>query len=165
MSSTEIDKVAHKGRRPPAKKPRISRKMHQALEAYITGTAKTQVEAAAKAGISSEHFCRALKTDHIQAFVVRRTGELLGGLLPKAYRALDMVLEGENKAAALQGALVLFKQYGLITPDSPEVSVTVNQPGYVIDLSGSDGRTARIIDGTAIELPADGADGDDGDPQ
>ncbi|MCJ8141643.1 hypothetical protein MKI84_01805 [Ancylobacter sp. A5.8] len=61
MSTTEYAIAAPKTRRPPAKKPRISRKMHQALEAYITGTAKTQVEAAAKAGISSEHFCRALK--------------------------------------------------------------------------------------------------------
>lgn len=161
MSETGPNSVVAAGRPNLAKKPRMSRKLYHALDMYISGSAKTQQEAADKAGLSREHFCRALKLPHVQAFIVRRTGELLAGLLPKVYRALDMVLDGDNKAAALQGAVTLFRQYGLITADAPTVSVTMQAPGYVIDLSGGHGSPARVIEGELV-TPGDAAQDDEG---
>lgn len=162
MSSTEPNISVPKARRSPPEAPRISRRMRHAIELYVTGQAKTQAAAAEQAGLSRERFCRALKERHIQAFIVQRSTEMFAALLPKAVRALDLVLDGDNKAAQLSGALAVLRQHGLISPDSPQVSLTMQIPGYVIDLSGgSDGSRARVIEGTAIEPPADGSDADD----
>lgn len=136
--------------------PRITKRMRHALELYITGEAKTQAAAADKAGLSRERFCRALKQGHIQAFITQRSAEMFSALLPKAVRALDMVLDGGNEGARLNGALAVLRQHGIVSQDGPSVAVTVNAPGYVIDLSG--GRQIAeqpIIDANALSQQAD----------
>lgn len=167
MSETGHDIAEHKGPRPPAKNPRISRRMRQAIELYISGAARTQKEAAEKAGISPEHLCRTMQKDHARAFVARRSAEMFSDLLPKAVRALDMVLDGDNKSAAVAAALAVLRQHGLVNPDAPAVSLTLNTPGYVIDLSSAPASGAPIIDGEImrprlgeLEADDDGAEGD-----
>lgn len=177
MESAVNDMVARKERRDPPKKPRISRKMRQALDLYITGDAKTQQEAAEKAGISPEHLCRTLKKDHARAYVVRRSGELFADLLPKAIRTIGLTMDGGNAQAALNAALAVAKQMGVIASDGgPSVAISLQSPGYIIALNGSrsDGGPTEpshpsMIDVTPLPPAggsADDADGaDDGGPE
>lgn len=155
MSGTGPNNVVAAGRPNQAKKPRMSRKMAHALDLFISGVAKSQQDAADKAGITREHLCREMKTDHARAYIVRRTSEMFASLAPKALRALDMAMEGDNKAAAVTASLAVLKQLGIVNPDAPSVSISLQQPGYVIDLSGGDGSRARVIDGELAQ-PADG---------
>lgn len=157
MTITNQGTVAHKGRRPLAKNPRISRRMRRAVDAFITGEAKTQKAAAELAGLNRSHFNREYQKPHIQAFVQRRSAELFSALLPKAVRALSEVLEGGNAQAQLNAALAVLRQHGIVASDgTPPVSVHIEAPGYVIDLSGGPGSAPRLIDGdlgTVVDAP------------
>ncbi|MDR6954885.1 hypothetical protein J2X65_004261 [Ancylobacter sp. 3268] len=167
MGEHQNDVTVPKGRRPLAKRPRISAAMRRAVDAFLSGEAPTQKAAAELAGLSREHFNREYQKAHIQALVRQRSAEMFSALLPRAVRALAEVLDGDNRAAQLNGAVVVLKQTGLISPDNPAVSLTLQVPGYIIDLSGgSGGSAARVIEGTAVEPPAGGQDDDaDGDPR
>ncbi|QIB35811.1 hypothetical protein [Ancylobacter pratisalsi] len=164
MSEHQSDITVPKGRRPPAKKPRISARMRRAVDALISGEAPTQKAAAELAGLSREHFNREMQKPHLRALVIQRTGEMFSTLLPKAFQALVQVLGGDNRAAQLQGALTVLRQFGIVSQDTAAVSVSLNAPGYVIDLSGcgGDGSRARVIDGELVQ-PADDQRQDGGD--
>lgn len=123
-------------KRKPALKPRISKRMRQAIEMLITGEAQYQKDAALKVGLSPEHLSRELAKPHVRAFQAQRCVEMFAGLLPKAIRTVDKTMDGNNAQAALNAAITVLRQQGLVTTDGPSVAVTVNAPGYVIDLSG-----------------------------
>jgi hypothetical protein len=173
LERTVNDIIENKERRPPAKRPRISGRMRQALDLYISGAAKTQQEAAEKAGISPEHLCRTLKKDHARAYVVRRSGEMFADLLPKAIRTIGLTMDGGNAQAALNAALAVARQMGIVSAEGgPSVAITLQAPGYVIDLSAT---ASPIIEGHAQDIsglpdvrqlppaggPADDVDSDD----
>lgn len=179
MNEIAISQNSPPTRRTTAGQRHISKRLRHAVELLITGEAQTQKDAAEKAGLTRERLCRALKEDHVRAFQVQRCAEMFAGLLPKAIRTFDLTMDGGNAQAALNAALVVARQMGIVSPDGPSVAVTVNQPGYVIDLSGGTlSEPYRTIDanplsdqqnvpahgmGTPIIGPPDGADngGDD----
>lgn len=139
-------------------KRRISRRLSHAIDLLISGKAATQAAAAEQAGLTREHFNRALKEPHVRAFVTRRTSEMLVGLVPKALATLARTLDSGNSQAALNASLVILKQFGVIAPEGgPNVAISLSTPGYVIDLSGGDGSYTRIVGAPDAQQPVQSA--------
>ena len=143
-------------------KPRIGRKLADAIEALLTGEAKTQVEAAAIAGMNRSQLCRALKKPHVLSYIDQQIDKSFGGpgKLAAASRMLRLVDAGSEQIAfnaadrvlriagvdskserALVGAgialQIVFKHHAPSGNGQPEV---------VIEASAGDCKTPLLID-------------------
>jgi hypothetical protein len=141
MSELALAKPQHVQNTPkPAKRERISPRFKRAIDALVTGEAKTQIEAARIAQISREHFSRHLSKPHIQAFYERRTREIIRGAQMRAAAKVSQLIEAQSEHVASDTAFKVLAINGIKPADSQAV-VNVNvSPGYVIDL-GADPRT------------------------
>lgn len=98
---------------------------------------------------------------------------MFADLLPKAIRTIGLTMDGGNAQAALNAALAVARQMGIVSAEGgPSVAITLQAPGYVIDLSAT---ASPIIEGHAQDIsglpdvrqlppaggPADDVDSDD----
>lgn len=132
------------------RKPRIPKRIAQAIDLILTGRVRTQREAARQVGLSEEHLCRALKKDRVRAYLDQKTRETLSAAIPKAAATLLRLLDGSSEHVQRDVALELLALAGIAVPKDPAALVQINNSvGYVIDLSGSS--AAPTIDGEASE--------------
>jgi hypothetical protein len=133
----------------PAKPRKVTRRVRHAIDALISGQATTQKDAAAKAGLSREAFCRALKQHHVIEYLDQQTRVLLAQSRAPAAATLMTLLQQARSEHVRKDVAVTLLGYGGIhaTGDrGPLVSVAFGAgPGYLIDLRGPGGdETARF---------------------
>jgi hypothetical protein len=145
-----MNKLAAIEHEPKPAKPRIvSRRCRHAIDALISGQAKTQKQAAHIAGLSREAFCRALKQHHVIEYLDQQTRVLLAqSRAPAAATLMTLLEQARSEHVRKDVAVTLLGYSGFHhTGDrGPLVSVAVGAgPGYLIDLRGPGGdETARF---------------------
>ena len=92
---------------------RISRKLAAAIDALLTGAAKTQREAAHLAGISPESLCRALAKPHVQAYTDQLITQQFGGVGKLlAARRMVKLIDSNSDQVAYNASDRVLKQAG-----------------------------------------------------
>lgn len=169
MTSTDLAPVAPQPvakPRKPAKAPRISPTLKEAINLLATGECKTQKAAAARVGVSDAYLCTQLKKPHIQAFLAQQAaGNISRGVLRASARYVQLI-DAESEHVAARVSERFLEHGGIIKPQQPGgVNVSINNSiaaGYVVDLtptidasvnpqSTQDGRNASLINGAVTE--------------
>lgn len=119
------------------KRPRIPVRVKQAVDAIINGKVRTQKAAAELVGLSPEHLCRMIKKPLVQAFIAQRTRETIVNSQMFAAATLVRLLDGESEHVQKDVAMRILEIAGIKPSDTGSVSITLNTPGYVIDLTAS----------------------------
>jgi hypothetical protein len=126
----------------------VSRRVRHAIDLMISGQAKTQKEAAERAGLTRERFCRALKESHVIEYLDGQTRVLLAqSRAPAAATLMTLLAQAKSEHVRKDVAVTLLGYSGIhATGDrGPLVSIGIgNGAGYVIDLSGPGDQTARL---------------------
>lgn len=137
------------------KKGHISSRMKRAIDALVTGEARTQNEAADLAGLARSHLCRWLNKPHIQAFYNRRTRETIGRAQMRAAARTVQLIDAMSEHVSLDASSRVLAIAGIAPPQSGGTNVNIINnvaPGYVIKLASVE--TPRqpsvlpVIDGT-----------------
>jgi len=94
------------------------------------------IKAAAKrANLSREYLSRALRKDHVRAYIEEKTRSALAIATLRAVARLNELLDAKNEAVAAKATFYLFGLAGLAPVDAnakrTEVSVAVT-PGHVL---------------------------------
>jgi hypothetical protein len=129
----------------PAKERKISKRIRHCIDLLVTGRARTQVEAAAQAGITRERLCRALREDHVQTYLADRTRVSLSqAQAPAAAALLRLLDQARSEFVQKDVAIHLLNLSGhKVDKDrGPLVSLNIS-PGYIIDLSGDGDQRER----------------------
>jgi hypothetical protein len=127
----------------PAKPRKVSRRCRHAIDLLISGQCKTQKDAAEKAGLTRERFCRALKERHVIEYLDGQTRVLLAqSRAPAAAMLMTLLQQARSEHVRKDVAVTLLGYSGFhATGDrGPLVSIGIGAgPGYIIDLSGKHG--------------------------
>jgi hypothetical protein len=128
------------------KRDRISPRIRRAVDALITGEAKTQQAAAQIAGLHPDHLSRMLGKPQIEVFYTRRTRELLGRSQMIAAARVTQLIHAESEATSLDAAKFSLAIAG-IKPQA-DINTIINNnntiAGYVVEIAGND--TPTTID-------------------
>jgi hypothetical protein len=145
-----MNKLAPIEHEPKPAKPRVvSRRVRHAIDLLVSGQCRTQKDAAEKAGLTRERFCRALKESHVIEYLDQQTRVLLAQSRAPAAATLMTLLQQARSEHVRKDVAVTLLGYGGIhaTGDrGPLVSVAFGAgPGYLIDLRSPGGdETARF---------------------
>ena len=123
---------ASKWRERPSGKAEVSPQMEAALWALVS-TSCTQQEAAAAAGLTREHVCKALRKPHVQARYQQLLRDRPSAMAPKPLGTVDELMNCESSYVRLQSAIAVMDRVGLRPVEAGPVQtteVTIN-----IDLS------------------------------
>ena len=136
-----MNELATIEREPKSAKTRVvSRRVRHAIDLMISGQAKTQKDAAEKAGLTRERFCRALKESHVQEYLGAQTRVLLAqSQAPAAATLMTLLEQAKSEHVRKDIAVTLLGYNGMHAEGDrgPLVSVAFGAgPGYIIDLSG-----------------------------
>jgi hypothetical protein len=134
MASTELDLSATK----PAKKPRIPRRVHQAIDLLLDGTCATQKAAALRVGISPEHLSRTLKKDHVRGLLREKVSGNIASMQMRAIGVMHSLLADAASEHVKKDVAFRALELNGFTVDrsAPTINITNNvvTPGYVLDL-------------------------------
>lgn len=127
----------------------IPRRVRHACDLLLSGEVGTIKAAAERVNLSREHLSRMLSRDHVRAYIARKTRENIAGLQMRAAAVLGSLLDrADSEHVKKDVALKVLALNGILPDGEGGVQVNVNvTPGYVIDLSGPDGK-GPIIDGS-----------------
>jgi hypothetical protein len=130
----------------PAKERKVSKRIRHCIDLLVTGRARTQVDAAAQAGITRERLCRALREDHVQTYLAQRTRvSLTQAQAPAAAALLRLLDQARSEFVQKDVAIHLLNLSGhKVDKDrGPLVSLNIS-PGWIIDLSAPGGDQTRF---------------------
>lgn len=138
----------------PAETRRVTKRVRHAIDFMISGQCKTQKDAAEKAGLSRERFCRALKEGHVQAYLGEQTRVLLGqSQAPAAATLMTLLEQAKSEHVRKDVATTLLSINGIGASErGPVVNVGVNV-GWVIDLREPHERNGPLVDVTPAVRP------------
>jgi hypothetical protein len=100
----------------PVQKPRLSKRLRQAIVLWLTGKAGTRKDAAAKAKLSETYFCKALKRPAAQSFVREWAEQNIADATLRACSRLRELLDGDSEHVAAKVALRLAENAKLLCP-------------------------------------------------
>ena len=132
---------------------RISHRIRRAVDALVTGEAKTQKHAAELAGLNAEHLCRELKKPQIETFYARRSQQIIRSAQMRAVANVVKLMDAKSEHVAADVNFRVLAINGIRPPDdSRQVSVNVGvSVGYVLDLREAGTRAGGTTGGTVIE--------------
>jgi hypothetical protein len=138
----------------PAKTRKVSRRVRHAVDLIISGEARTQKDAAAKAGLTRERFCRALKESHVIEYLDGQTRVLLAQSRAPAAATLMKLLEQARSEHVRKDVAVTLLGYGGIhatAAGGPVVNIGIGGGGvgYTIRLGGKD---AEVYEGEISDV-------------
>jgi hypothetical protein len=119
----------------PAKTPRISNRIRQAIDLLVSGECKTQKAAAERVGIHRDYLCRELKKDHIRVFVDRRVRETIANGTMRASARLLELIDAGSEHVSLDAVKHLLAIEGVKPAIAPTTQVNISvKAGWVLDL-------------------------------
>jgi hypothetical protein len=117
---------------------RISAKVRSGIDAMITGDCKTIKDAAAKAGLSREHFTRELSKPHIAEHLRQKVLRSLAIAAARAGAVKGELLDSDNEMVRDRASTFVLGLADIAPASTPSLSVNIEmRAGYVIDLSDS----------------------------
>ena len=119
----------------PAREPRISKRMRQALVLLAT-KGKTQRDAAKAVGLSEWHLSKELRKPHVQVFIARTARQSIQlGVLRASNRVLELI-DADSEHVSLDASKHVLAIEGIKPANDSQVSVSIDiKAGWVIDLS------------------------------
>jgi hypothetical protein len=140
---------------PGGKKDRLPPpKVRKAIKLIQDGTARTITAAAEQVGLSRPYLSETLHLPHVQRFIHRQNSTALTvAFLRSGPRASELVdAESEHVSMAAVEFVQGVNGVHAHDPRGPLVSLSLNVPGYIIDLSGN-----RVADDAARPAPSPGS--------
>jgi len=145
-SSVPTTQPQSKLRKPPPK-------VRAAIEALVTGQARTITAAAKKVGLSRERLSRAFSEPHNRHALRERAEREVALSAGRASARLNQLIDSTSQRVALEATKFSLATAGIRPAPDNNVSVNVGiqLAGYVIDLSGRKpgDRQIKILDGQA----------------
>jgi hypothetical protein len=125
---------------PPTESPepakRVSKRVKDAIEALVTGQAKTITAAAEKVGMARESLGRALDRPHVAELMRTRTIRRLAQASARAGAVKEELLDSENELVRDRASSFILGLQGIAPASDPTVAVNIEvRAGYVIDIS------------------------------
>jgi hypothetical protein len=134
----------------PAREPRISRRIAEAVRLLLTGEVRTQKAAAERVGMNYTHLCEQLRKPHVRMFIERRTRETIANGSLRASARLVELLDAGSEHVSLDASKHLLAIEGIKPAAAPTTNVNLNvQAGYVIMLD--EDPPSKAIDVTPSE--------------
>ena len=124
-----------KSRKEPPAKSRLSKKMRQALELWISGAFPTQRALALHCNIDETWISKVLARDDITAFILARTRQKIAHHAPVARQVLaDVLMQTESQSARKDAATYMLGVSGIAPPRGPGITINNNVAvGYDIE--------------------------------
>jgi hypothetical protein len=147
-SSVPTTQPQSKLRKPPPK-------VRAAIEALVTGQARTITAAAKKVGLTRERLSRAFSEPHIAEALRTRAAREVALSSGRAAARLNQLIGSTSQKVALDATKFSLGVAGI--KPAPEASVNVNielKAGYVIDLSEPGEPAAKIVGGVTKVIDA-----------
>lgn len=122
----------------PVKERKVSKRVLHAIDLLVSGQCRTQKDAAEKAGLTRERFCRALKESHVIGrleLAVKR--QLATSAAPAAGTLLTLLTEAKSEHVRKDCAQTILGMNGIHATGErgPLVSIGIGGgPGYILDL-------------------------------
>jgi hypothetical protein len=127
-----------KMRKPPPK-------VRAAIEALVTGQARTITAAAKKVGLTRERLSRAFSEPHIAEALRTRAAREVALSSGRAAARLNQLIDSTSQKVALEATKYSLGVAGIKPAADAQVNVNLElRAGYVIDLSGRDDRADRV---------------------
>jgi hypothetical protein len=119
---------------------RISAKVRSGIDAMVTGDCKTIKDAAAKAGLSREHFTRELSKPHIAEYLRQKVLRSLAIAAARAGAVKGELLDSDNEMVRDRASTFVLGLADIAPASVPSLSVNLEiRAGYVIDISPEPG--------------------------
>lgn len=130
------------------KPKRVPRKVRHAIRLILSGEVTTVKAAAERAGLSREHLSKSLGMPHIEAFIASESRKTIAhGKMRASARLLELI-DASSEHVSLDASKHVLAIEGIRPPDQGQVNVNVGvSVGYVIDLSGGQGKPVIDVDG------------------
>ena len=130
----------------PVRERRVSPRVRHAIDLLLTGQCRLKKDAAREAKLSPERLSRALKEDHVIAYLTAQTRVLLAtSQAPAAATMLRLLDQAKSEHVQKDVAIHLLGINGHKPAADPAAVVNVNiRAGYVIDLSDDPPRTIDV---------------------
>ena len=139
--------------RPKTRKP--PPKVRAAIEALVTGQARTITAAAQKVGVSRERFSRAFSEVHNAEALRTRAAREVALSSGRAAARLSQLIDSGSQRVALEATKFSLGVAGIKPAADANVSVSIElKAGYVIDLSEPGAPAPKIIGGVAEVIDA-----------
>ena len=117
---------ARKVRKEPPAKSRLSRKMRQAIELWISGTFKTQKELCNHVNMSEAWFSRVVGRDDVTALIIARTRQRMAQSVPVAQSRLEQLLaQDDNRGVAKDAVLYTLGTVGIAPARGPGIQINI----------------------------------------
>jgi pantoate kinase len=120
----------------PAKEPRISKRLREAVLLLTTPECKTQKAAAEKLGMSPTYLSEALKKPEVRVFMERTARETVAVAQLRATARMVELMDASSEHVSADMARHVAAIAGIKPAHDAQVSVNIDiKAGYVIDLS------------------------------
>ena len=131
-------------------------KVRAAIEALVTGQARTITAAAKKVGLTRERLSRAFSEPHIAEALRTRAAREVALSSGRAAARLNQLIDSTSQRVALEATKFSLGVAGIKpAPDNVSVNIELEiKAGYVIDLSERDEPAAKIVGGVAKMIDA-----------
>jgi hypothetical protein len=124
-------------------------KVRAAIEALVTGQAKTTTAAAKKVGLSRERLSRAFGEPHNAEALRTRAAREVALSSGRAAARLSQLIDSASQRVALEATKFSLGVAGIKPAEDARVNVNIElKAGYVIDLSEPD-RPMKVVGGDA----------------
>jgi hypothetical protein len=137
-----------KPKRPPPNKSRLSPKMRQAIELWVSGAFLTKRALAEHCGISECWLYRVFERDDVISLILERTRQRIAMDVPVARaRLMQLLAQDDNRGVAKDAVLYALGVSGIIPPRDgrgTQVNVNIQPAGYIVRLKGRESEPATI---------------------
>lgn len=124
---------------------RISKKLSVAIGALLDGSAKTQTEAAAIAGMARETLSRALQRPDVQEHMRTQVEkQIKGKTLVRAAGKLDRLIDAQSENVAFRATELALGLNGFQPPQRGTTINTSVNLGWMIDLRTDSAKPGRL---------------------
>lgn len=122
------------------KKPRISKRLAQAIGLLVSGECKTQKAAAERANLRADYLSEALAKPHVRVFYERAARESIASGVMRAAARINSLVDASSEHVSFDAAKHVLGIAGIKPAADAQVSVNIDiKAGYVLDLRGSEG--------------------------
>jgi hypothetical protein len=142
-------------------KPRISKRLRQAIELLASGECRTQKAAAERAGISQEHLSKMLQRPSIRGVLIERAAKSIDAATPRAAARLVELLDASSEHVSLDASARLLGMQGFRTAETPRSPLNINigvMPGYVVLGPGHDRNQGPVVEAEVVANPSQDGD-------
>jgi len=140
------------------RKPKLSKKLREAINLLATGECKTQKAAAERVGMSYQWLSLQLGRDEVRAVLRERATRSISTAMPRAAERIIELMDSASDKVSLSAASHLLGIEG-IKPAAPNHSVNISNnvtvsAGYILNATGKPEAEIRPLIDAAYDVDA-----------